>query len=158
MAIANDNCTVCSKLFIWSKNLLSLLFSLSYFLIYILQSNDNMSVRWETIMVWNLYFNYRQNDYLTTQYLIYYFKRFYNQDRDGSSWEAGVGMVEQGLGMDKFQKEGLGSQYLANRNRHGAGYSYENSISGHDSWLVKTKPICGWNGKNKEWLLIANIL
>ena len=75
--------------------------------------------------------------------------RFYNQDKNGSSWEAGVGMVEQGLGMDKFQKEGLGSQYLENRNRHGAGYSFENSISGHDAWLIKTKPICGWNGK--EW-------
>ena len=75
------------------------------------------------------------------------FSRFYNQDKDGSSWEAGVGMVEQGLGMDKFQKEGLGSQYLSNRNRHGAGYSFENSISGHDAWLIKTKPICGWNGE-----------
>lgn len=83
--------------------------------------------------------------------------RFYDQERDGSSWEAGVGMVQQGLGMDKFQKEGLGSHYLSNRNRHGAGYSYENSISGHDSWLVKTKPICGWNGtygfrRNTPWL------
>ena len=82
--------------------------------------------------------------------------RFYNQDRDGSSWEAGVGMVEQGLGMDKFQKEGLGFHYLANRNRHGAGYSYENSISGHDSWLVKTKPICGWNGKDDFHFTINN--